>query len=263
MRLLVRLYPRLWRERYGAELAALVEDAGGLGPAAFGNLVAGAVRERLREGAIVVAPAWALFVAAGMVVQKQSEHWQGATPPGARAVPRAAFDAFVAGAGGATVVALVAAALALPAALRSRAFSRRSLVRAALATVVAAISTGGVVWWAHGASRPQAASWAIGIAWVLVLATTLATWTSLVVGAARRVELPPSMRRIQAWLVAGLAVAMTAMTASMCIWWASLARSAPAVVPALDAPLLAAAAAMALASVVGVAGARRALARAS
>ena len=46
-RLLVRLYPRPWRERYGAEFEALLEDgSGGFGAAA--NVAWSALRERVR-----------------------------------------------------------------------------------------------------------------------------------------------------------------------------------------------------------------------
>jgi hypothetical protein len=60
-RLLVRLYPRAWRERYGAELAALLEDGpGGLGTAL--NVVTAALGERIvpttRVGEMTGTPRW-------------------------------------------------------------------------------------------------------------------------------------------------------------------------------------------------------------
>jgi hypothetical protein len=45
-RALTRLYPRPWRERYGAEFEALLEDGGG-GPVAWANVVRSAMRERV------------------------------------------------------------------------------------------------------------------------------------------------------------------------------------------------------------------------
>lgn len=44
---LLRLYPRAWRERYGEEVLALIEQSGG-GWRCSANLVSGAARERLR-----------------------------------------------------------------------------------------------------------------------------------------------------------------------------------------------------------------------
>lgn len=256
MSLLLRLYPPTWRARYGAELEALIDDAGGLSAAAAANLVAGAARERLREGAIVVAQAWALFVAAGIAVQRFSEHWQDATPAGARALPAAAFDALVAGAAAATVLALAAALLALPAALRARAFSRRLSTRALVSAAVAAALTVVVVAWVHRETHPGPPLYATAAVWAASLLATLAACTSVVVDAGRRIELG----RVQAWLGVGVAAAMVEMTAATCLWWAALARSAPGFAPALAPQLLAAAAAMALASAVGLAGARRAFA---
>ena len=44
IRLLLRLYPRAWRERYGAELSGLVEDTG-LTPGAAVDMARGAINE--------------------------------------------------------------------------------------------------------------------------------------------------------------------------------------------------------------------------
>lgn len=45
-RLLTRLYPRSWRERYGAEFEAFLQDGEG-GVRAFANVVRSALRERI------------------------------------------------------------------------------------------------------------------------------------------------------------------------------------------------------------------------
>jgi hypothetical protein len=63
--LLLRLYPRRWRDRYGDELKSLVADTG-LGPAAILDITRAAARERQRSAELALAggvtmtvgPAW-------------------------------------------------------------------------------------------------------------------------------------------------------------------------------------------------------------
>jgi hypothetical protein len=55
-RLLVRLYPRRWRERYGAELFALLEDSRLSGPRVALDVARGAVREQLRAAFVTTSP---------------------------------------------------------------------------------------------------------------------------------------------------------------------------------------------------------------
>lgn len=65
IRILLRLYPPAWRERYGAELVELVSDTG-LGPRVAVDLVRAAMRERRRSLGTAIAggttmalgPAW-------------------------------------------------------------------------------------------------------------------------------------------------------------------------------------------------------------
>jgi hypothetical protein len=96
---LLRLYPASWRVRYGDELETLILDMSGGGrvPWRIRANVAAAGRERLcaagpggdsadarvRGGASLVLWAWTLFVVAGAIVQRTSEHWDSALPGGA------------------------------------------------------------------------------------------------------------------------------------------------------------------------------------
>lgn len=52
----LRLYPRKWRERYGAELLALIDESRLSGPRVAGDLLAGALREQLRAAFVTVSP---------------------------------------------------------------------------------------------------------------------------------------------------------------------------------------------------------------
>jgi hypothetical protein len=67
MRGLIRLYPRAWRERYGDELEAFLEDSGG-GPAAALDVVRGALDARLRAGDWRPAGAWVLLALCGAAI---------------------------------------------------------------------------------------------------------------------------------------------------------------------------------------------------
>lgn len=53
-RLLVRLYPRAWRERYGAELTALLDEIPAPGVRVAFDLAVGALREQLRAAFVDV-----------------------------------------------------------------------------------------------------------------------------------------------------------------------------------------------------------------
>ena len=129
--LLLRLYPAGWRVRYGDELETLILEASGRRVPWRSSLdvalAAGRERlraaglagdrppaERMRAGSLLVLSAWALVVIAGIGVQKLSEHWQAATPPGSRGLPAGAFDALVAAAAVGSVLVVAGVVLALP-----------------------------------------------------------------------------------------------------------------------------------------------------
>lgn len=67
MRALIRLYPRAWRERYGDEFEAFLEDSGG-GPATAADVVRGALDARLRAGDWRPAAAWVLLALGGVAI---------------------------------------------------------------------------------------------------------------------------------------------------------------------------------------------------
>ena len=84
MKLRLHAYPRRWRERYGEELLALLEEEPFTWRARANVLLAG-LGERLRGSGpppLRVLWAWTLFVIGGMAFQKASEHWQVVVPGG-------------------------------------------------------------------------------------------------------------------------------------------------------------------------------------
>jgi hypothetical protein len=293
--MLLRLYPPAWRARYGEELEALIlETTDGRVPwRVRADVAIAAARERLRSaglagdapsgeqaraGTLLVLCAWALFVVAGSVVQKFSEHWQAVTPAAQRDLPAGAFDVLVAAAfaGSALVVAgVVAAVPSLVRFLRAGGMRQvRRPVLAALSLTLAALPFSvAVILWAHRLSPAQRnghdAAYAVVTAlWALLLVACLAAWTAAGVAIARRLELSPALLRLESLLAAGVAVAMLAMTAATAVWWGALARSAPwffAGAPAGSAPsplapqLLVAAILMLVATLAAAFGAGRAL----
>ncbi len=106
------------------------------------------------------------------------------------------------------------------------------LGRAAGLTLVAGLATAGLVSWAHGLSARQRNGhdllYGLGaLAWALLAMACLAAWTAAAVAAGSRVDLSRRLLRVEAWLGAVAATAMVVMLGATCVWWASLARSAP------------------------------------
>ncbi len=290
--LLLRLYPRAWRIRYGSELEELVVASSG-GRVSWRvrlDVAAGGLRERARSaglsgdappaeqargGALLSLCAWALFVVGGLGVQKFSEHWQSATPPGTGRLPALAFDAFdtlvvVAVIG--TMLVLVGVAVTLPALTRflrdgGWPLVRRRVILAAASTVVAAGCLAVLVAWARGLTglerngRDSAYVGMFGVTLLAMLAC-LAAWTAAAVACGRRLQLSLATLVFEAALAVGVTLSMAAMTVATVTWWIVLARSAQpsffggsAVAP----QLFVAAALMLLATAAGALGSARAV----
>jgi hypothetical protein len=253
---LLRWYPCAWRVRYGDELVALMEETyGDDGVPVSGRLGiarAGVVErlremrfgggglapvERLRAGSSLVLCAWAFFVVGGAIFVKFAEHWDVATPKGARWLPTAAYDTvqWVA-ALGAGVIAL-AAATALPAFVRLLRAGRwgevrRPIRRAAVVTAVAALMSVGVIVWAHhlgpaqrnGGSGPYAV---VGLVWGLLMVATVATDTVASLHVVGRLNLSLAVWRLEGLLALVLTLAMAAIIGGTVAWWAAVATNAP------------------------------------
>jgi hypothetical protein len=252
----LRWYPASWRQRYGDELVALLEDTYGDRPVPLRcrmSLVrAGAVerwrgsglaadsdesRGKVRSGSLLVLCAWSVFVVAGAGFAKFAEHWDAATPPGDRPLPAAAYDAvqWAAGAGG--LIVLVAAASCLPAFARSMrdgdwTVIRRPVLRAMVVTVVTAAATLGIVVWAHhlgtrqrnGASTPYLG---LGALWALLMVASIVCCTAAAVAAASRLRFTARMLRIHGALALAVTIAMVVVIGGTLVWWGAVASSAP------------------------------------
>ena len=253
---LLRWYPPAWRDRYGDELVALIEDQGGGRPPTFRvtlSLVGAGLRERAhqsglvgrqgspferaRTGSLVVLCAWTAFMVAGASFSKVSEHFAPALPAGGRAVAQGAFDVVVGF--GITGMALVAlgAAVALPSFvgfLGRGGWSsiRRHVLRAGLLSVVAVAVVVPLSLWAHHLNQFQRNGGdglysGAFITWALLVAGTLAQWTAAGVAAARRITFTRRVLSVEAMLAVALAGVMVVVTAATALWWGAMAARAP------------------------------------
>ena len=251
---LLRLYPAAWRARYGAELESLIlETSGGSIPWSVRlNVAAAALCEQARtllgfagrdprttlsRSLPTMLWAWLLVTLGGGIVGKASEHWGAAVPQGESSLPANGFDVLVGGAIVGSLVMIVGALIALPAAVSLfRSESRRMLLRPAAVTVASSatfvLATVALASWAHGLTSAQRNGHddlyvAAFIGWALLAAFTLATWTYLGARIARLANLPVAILRVEALLAAVGALAMCAVTIGAALWWAGVADTAP------------------------------------
>jgi hypothetical protein len=234
---LLRWYPRAWRERYGDELVALIDDLypdgrlgvgcrvsimwEGLRERAHGaGLVGGtaAVRDRRRMGALVVLWAWTAFVVAGCALAKNSE--QVASSDARDVVVVLAVVAGVAVAVGALAVSGAALSLLRRGGARHVSVHAR---RAMWATAISVLATCCVVTWAGSLPRSsrESAPWPYALAycgWAAVVAATLACWTGVAFAVGRRVRLSDRLLSVEATIASVVAVAMVSTTVAAIIW---------------------------------------------
>jgi hypothetical protein len=253
---LLRWYPPAWRERFGEELVALIEDTEGrshLGlrfrlsivraglaqRLATGGLVGDQVSpaERLRAGSLVVLGAWAVFVIAGCGFAKFSEHWQAVTPPGAQRLPAASFDFVQVAASVVVGIVVIGAVVAAPVFARFIRAGRwpeirRQVVRATIVSTVTVAATVGLILVAGHLNRHQRNeglwSYALVVAvWAILVAATIGTWVVAATATVRRLSLSVTTARVEGTLAVLVCVAMVAITAATAIWWGTVAWAAP------------------------------------
>jgi hypothetical protein len=290
-------YPAPWRARYGDELEGLILDmsdgprvpwrvradvvgAGGRERLRAAGLIGdGPASSRVRAGAVLVMWAWALFVLAGAVLAKSTEHWQSAMPAGAgHSTATATFTTLIAVAVVAAVLVLAGIGLAVPSLLsflrgggwrdiRARVLTASWLTAALIAATV------GLAAWAHGLT-PRARNGhdslygAAFLAWAALCSGTLLAWTAAAARTARHLHLATWTLRLQARLAAAATAAMGVIVAATVVWWAVVATASPAALTggpdvghawALVPQLVLAMAIMVAATGLGAAGALRAV----
>jgi len=255
-------YPPGWRERYGDEFDALMEDTLGDRPPTrrFRLTIALAgLRERgsemgvmgdsippvdrARAGSLLVLCAWAVFVVAGSSFAKLSEGFRLADPTRTASVSSGAYRSVMVMAIVACLVVLAGMAITVPAFLRflktgGWPLIRRFVIRALLASVVGLSALTAVVGLAHTLTPAQRGGELVNhpviwyyqlafIATVLLLAVALGLWTIAAVVTVRRLDLTGTVVFAEAHLAAAAAGAMVLMTVATAVWWGSIASSAP------------------------------------
>jgi hypothetical protein len=253
----LRWYPRSWRDRYGYEFSALLDDEYGdhLPAQVRFTLVTGGLRQRarrsgltgdsvpaadsVRAGALVVLAAWTAFAIAGASFAKFSEHFDEALPhrTGAHRVPDVAFTVLQSTAAVAGLLVVAGALLAVPAFVRFLRTGggiavRSHIWRAVAGTALTVATTVPFVLWAHHLTPHQrngGIPWygALFLIWAALIVITLALWTVVAVAAGRRLELSTAILTAEAILAAVVAGAMVVMVGATAVWWGAMAKDAP------------------------------------
>jgi hypothetical protein len=238
---LLRWYPRAWRERYGDELAALIQDNLDEGRPAWRlrlSVIVGGLRERGRQArhaaaASLKCPAWHDRWGTIMLAGLTCGFLAGDLASSASAVGTwqgVALDVVLAAVALTGAVVLADGLAAFPALVRFLREGggpkiRRRAGWAAGATVAAGGGLAGLV--LVSGSHPPAqlnASWAY---WADVLATGLAIaaaiglWAGAATATARHLTLTPQVRAAQLVLGAVIPTAVTTMLITLALWWSA------------------------------------------
>jgi hypothetical protein len=235
---LLRWYPRAWRERYGEEMLALIQDTLAEERPAWRlrlGVAWGGLRERGREARHAATVAvkrsagpdrWTTIILAGLISPFVSGGLTSSLPT--RAWQAVALDGLLA------VVALTGAVIladgmaALPALVRFlRAGGwpkiRRRIGWAAGATVVAGGGLAGVVLVAGSNSTARldvSGAYATGqVVAGLAAAVAIGLWATTATAVARNLTIPPRVRAAQLVLGAVIPSAVSAMVITLSIWW--------------------------------------------
>jgi hypothetical protein len=242
---LLRWYPRAWRERYGGEFLALVEDTlDGRRPG--WRLRLGVVWSGLRERGHQARPAGgrvlpglargfaadsgSAFIVAGYLLAILPNEL-GASPARAAGLGLDVLTALIALAG----LALLAGGLAaLPALVRLIRASGRPRVRAEAGWAAAATATAGaglawIIGWPGASSLApldtSPAYLGVLLATVLALTTALDRWTAIAAAVARRLELAPRVRAAERALAAVALPAILIMVGADVVWYSAATSS--------------------------------------
>jgi len=243
---LLRWYPRTWRERYGEELLALIQDTLDEGRPTWRlrlSVAWGGLRERVHQAvragtaaAKRTSTGWLITVVAAMILGSLPWDLKASLPPARAWQKTASFDALV---GAFTVTGVVVLASGLVAAPAFIAFLReggwqqirRRVAWAAGATVAAGGGLAGLFLAERSMSSAQVNhSWAYGIG---VVATTAALvvasglWASAVTATAKHLKFAARARAAQPLLVAVALTAAQAILPANLIWLAATQSSLP------------------------------------
>jgi hypothetical protein len=242
---LLRWYPRAWRERYGGEFLALVEDTlDGRRPGWRLRLAVAwsGLRERGRQarpagGQVLpglarglAADSGSAFIVAGYLLAILPNEL-GASPARPAGLGLDVLTALIALAG----LALLAGGLAmLPALVRLMRASGRPRIRVEASWAAAATATAGaglawIIGWPGTSSLAPLdtppAYLCVLLATALALTTALDRWTAMAAAVARRLELAPRVRAAERALVAVALPAILIMVGADVVWYSAATSS--------------------------------------
>jgi hypothetical protein len=244
---LLRWYPRAWRERYGEELLALIQDTLDQGRPTWRlrlSVTWGGLRERGHQAGHVVSAAvkplagpdrWLPMLVAGLIAADLPESFKEA-PSRTRGWPAtAAFDAVLAAVALTGAVVLAGGLVALPALVRflraggwpkighQVAWAAGVTVvagggLAAVASAPAAVASGSV---SSGQLDAPLAYLAGFFATGLALAAAIGLWAIAAIVTARHLTLAPGVRAAQLMLAAVAPIAVTGTLITLNFWWSA------------------------------------------
>jgi hypothetical protein len=238
---LLRWYPRAWRERYGQELLALIQDTLDEGRPTWRlrlGVIGGGLRERVHQAGRAARAAavkrrasgnlGGTMLIAGSIIAVLPENLSQSPPPARGWEAVAAFDAVLAAVALTGAVVLASALLALPALVRFlRAGGwpkiRRRIAWAAGATAVAGGALASLILMSGARSPAQLdASSAYLAGWLatgVAAAAAILLWTIAATATARRLALRPRVRAVQLVLGAVAVIMVTVVLAALTCWW--------------------------------------------
>jgi hypothetical protein len=234
---LLRWYPRAWRERYGEELLALIQDNLQEGRPAWPlqlSVIWGGLRERGRQARQAATAAFkatgfdkaSTILLAGLICGFGLD---GLTTASSAARPwqAVALDAVLAAVALTGALVLADGLVAFPALVRFLRAGGWPKIRRRVgwAAGVSAVAVGSVVFvWGSDWQAQRNLSWAI-LAGLLVTGLTtmgaIGLWSATATATARHLTLAPRVQAAQLMLGAVLPAAVSAMIATSALWWSA------------------------------------------
>jgi hypothetical protein len=243
---LLRWYPRTWRERYGEELLALIQDTLDDGRPTWRlrlSVACGGLRERAyhagHAGKAAVKRAgsrWPTILVAGLIFTNLPQQLKMSLPPARAGQATVALDVLAAVAAFTCVAVLaggLAAWLAVFRFLRASGWLkiRRQVVWAAAATGPTAGALVALSLTLRSlSSAPLNVSLAGFLAFTataLALVITIGLWAAAVAATARHLKLTPRVRAVELVLGPVISTAVSVMVSASTIWFSATQASVP------------------------------------
>lgn len=256
LRRLLRWYPPSWRERYGEELLALVDDRLHEAPLTMrlrSSIAIAGVRERCygsglvgarstpaaqrRTGSLTVLVAWSIMIVGGASLVKMAEHYSVALPSTSRAAATFAYDVTAAAGFTGTLLVLCGAVLALPGFVRFLRASkwpevRRTFTTSLVASMVLVTATFALSRWARQLNAAQrngsdsVYSFAF-LAFALLVVVTIALWTRASIEVVSKIDFTPRELRWESCLALAVSLSSIVVVLGAVAWWVQMGLHAP------------------------------------